>query len=187
MLCGIRVSFPTLSRTVRQVAHALLTRPPLTQGRSPSSVRLECVMHAASVHPEPGSNSRKICIKTPRRVIQSSELDLLFTLLFVWGVFSSRIARFVSHTILISQDLALYSSLVVQFSMIVAALDCSLAQPAYYITFFPFCQYLFWNFFNFFSFFWIFLVFGTKFRFFTVFWGCFRSFFRFSERFSRSQ
>ena len=75
MLYGISGRFQTLSRTVRQVAHALLTRPPLTQGRSPSSVRLECVMHAASVHPEPGSNSRKICIKTPRRVIQSFELD----------------------------------------------------------------------------------------------------------------
>ena len=75
MLYGISGRFQTLSRTVRQVAHALLTRPPLTRGRSPSSVRLECVMHAASVHPEPGSNSRKICIKTPRRVIQSFELD----------------------------------------------------------------------------------------------------------------
>ena len=54
----------------RQVAHALLTRPPLSLLRSirrlPSanSVRLECVMHAASVHPEPGSNSRIICINS---------------------------------------------------------------------------------------------------------------------------
>ena len=47
-----------LSRLERQVAHALLTRPPLTRPRRVSSVRLECVMHAASVHPEPGSNSR---------------------------------------------------------------------------------------------------------------------------------
>ena len=29
-LCGISTSFPMLSRFVRQVAHALLTRPPLT-------------------------------------------------------------------------------------------------------------------------------------------------------------
>jgi hypothetical protein len=46
-----------LSRNYRQVAHALLTRPPLTPPRRAEPVRLECVMHAASVHPEPGSNS----------------------------------------------------------------------------------------------------------------------------------
>ena len=47
-----------------QVTHALLTRPPLSRGRFipegipyPCSVRLACVKHAASVHPEPGSNS----------------------------------------------------------------------------------------------------------------------------------
>ena len=60
MLYGISTSFPVLSRLERQVAHALLTRPPLSifeQARL-YSVRLECVMHAASVHPEPGSNSR---------------------------------------------------------------------------------------------------------------------------------
>ena len=61
-LCGISVRFQTLSRTDRQVAHALLTRPPLTFIKSKlsnQSVRLECVMHAASVYPEPGSNSLK--------------------------------------------------------------------------------------------------------------------------------
>ncbi len=55
-----------LSPGIRQVTHALLTRPPLTcdsqAGASTSrfhhkSVRLACVKHAASVHPEPGSNS----------------------------------------------------------------------------------------------------------------------------------
>ena len=64
MSCGISVRFQTLSPSQRQVAHALLTRPPLSfknasrRINSQSSVRLECVMHAASVHPEPGSNSR---------------------------------------------------------------------------------------------------------------------------------
>ena len=60
--CGISTSFPVLSPSERQVAHALLTRPPLTffnSKLSNQSVRLECVMHAASVHPEPGSNSLK--------------------------------------------------------------------------------------------------------------------------------
>ena len=56
-LCGISTNFSVLFPTSRQVAHALLTRPPLIRGRSPFTVRLECVKHAASVHPEPGSNS----------------------------------------------------------------------------------------------------------------------------------
>ena len=64
MSCGISTSFPVLSPTVWQVAHALLTRPPLFRPRRDFTVRLECVMHAASVHPEPGSNSLKNCIST---------------------------------------------------------------------------------------------------------------------------
>ena len=69
MLCGISTSFPVLSPTIRQVAHALLTRPPLIRTRRRFTVRLECVMHAASVHPEPGSNSLKNCISTGLRRI----------------------------------------------------------------------------------------------------------------------
>ena len=75
MLCGISIGFPMLSPSVRQVAHALLTRPPLSkQNLHPEgiclchSVRLACVRHAASVRPEPGSNSLKFvsqhkCVK----------------------------------------------------------------------------------------------------------------------------
>ena len=59
-LCGISVRFQTLSPSVRQVTHALLTRPPLTFiSEENQSVRLACVRHAASVRPEPGSNSLK--------------------------------------------------------------------------------------------------------------------------------
>ena len=43
-----------------QVAYALLTHPPLSRGRSPDPVRLACVKPAASVHPEPGSNSSSL-------------------------------------------------------------------------------------------------------------------------------
>ena len=50
---------------MRQVTHALLTRPPLSHFALPPErfkamcfARLACVRHAASVHPEPGSNSR---------------------------------------------------------------------------------------------------------------------------------
>ena len=53
---------------MRQVTHALLTRPPLSQIRLQTEVirlkcfvRLACVKHAASVHPEPGSNSHNKC------------------------------------------------------------------------------------------------------------------------------
>ena len=64
-LCGISSHFWLLSPCMRQVTHALLTRPPLSHLTAlPEGfaircfVRLACVKHAASVHPEPGSNSR---------------------------------------------------------------------------------------------------------------------------------
>ena len=62
-LCGISSRFQLLSPSERQVPHALLTRPPLSSvslGRilvPQILVRLACVKHAASVRPEPGSNS----------------------------------------------------------------------------------------------------------------------------------
>ena len=55
---GISVPFGTLSQSLGQVAHVLLTRSPLYS--SPCGdflARLACVKHAASVRPEPGSNS----------------------------------------------------------------------------------------------------------------------------------
>ena len=52
-LWGISVCFQTLSPSLGQINYALLTRAPLTL----RFVRLACVRHAASVHPEPGSNS----------------------------------------------------------------------------------------------------------------------------------
>ena len=63
-LCGISSRFQLLSPCVRQVIHALLTRPPLNHQIFSSEenqircfVRLACVKHAASVYPEPGSNA----------------------------------------------------------------------------------------------------------------------------------
>ena len=62
--CGISRNFSRLFPTKGQITHALLTRPPLSTDQLPaetfrrsSSARLACVRHAASVHPEPGSNS----------------------------------------------------------------------------------------------------------------------------------
>ena len=77
MLCGISVLFKTLSPSERQVTHALLTRPPLTfipEGNQ--SVRLACVRHAASVRPEPGSNSLKTVsyLRSPRAKINFQSL-----------------------------------------------------------------------------------------------------------------
>ena len=71
-LSRISSRFQLLSRLQRQVAHALLTRPPLSYSHASrriylnSPVRLECVRHAASVHPEPGSNSLKFLICSPK-------------------------------------------------------------------------------------------------------------------------
>ena len=57
VLSGIRPSFPSLSRSAGQITHVLLTRSPLEYPRKGLSVRLACVKHAASVRPEPESNS----------------------------------------------------------------------------------------------------------------------------------
>ena len=62
-LCGISSRFQLLSPSLRQVTHALLTRSPLSSTSflrrfiPLNSVRLACVRRAASVRPEPGSNS----------------------------------------------------------------------------------------------------------------------------------
>ena len=89
----------------RQVAHALLTRPPLSLIRSTrrlpssSSVRLECVMHAASVHPEPGSNSRINCIKITLSSVPIFRAFFLASFTFVWVVFSFRISNEISFAL----------------------------------------------------------------------------------------
>jgi hypothetical protein len=54
---GIRRGFPRLFQRDGQIAHVLLTRSPLVYSRRSLTARLACVKHAASVRPEPGSNS----------------------------------------------------------------------------------------------------------------------------------
>ena len=59
-ICGFSSDFSLLFPSNRQVAYVLLTSPPLTASNlkeSIKSVRLACLMCAASVYPEPGSNS----------------------------------------------------------------------------------------------------------------------------------
>src|SRR5690606_38020789 len=57
VVSGIRRRFHRLSRSQGQVAHVLLTRSPLVYPRRGLTARLACVKHAASLRPEPGSNS----------------------------------------------------------------------------------------------------------------------------------
>ena len=115
MSYGISTSFPVLSRLERQVAHALLTRPPLKRSRQAPifSVRLECVMHAASVHPEPGSNSRLKSLYLSYLLITSSHLGIVEIL----GCQVSLASFVLSHTFV----LCTFFSLVVQFSRIIFA------------------------------------------------------------------
>ena len=59
-LSGFSYRFQQLSRAHGQVTYVLLTRSPLSLFGSKlprNFVRLACIRHAASVHPEPGSNS----------------------------------------------------------------------------------------------------------------------------------
>ena len=138
VLCGISTCFQVLSPCVGQIAHALLTRPPLKSNlpyRSASnliSARLACVKHAASVRPEPGSNSyvqslssslpnsRSLAKAPARPVLQRrftlsesdcSFSDLLFTVSF------SRIVRrrsrgdMLYYTCFTSQSQAIFPTL----------------------------------------------------------------------------
>src|SRR5512136_1396797 len=59
VISGISPGFPELSQSEGQVTHVLLTRSPLIRPEQAPiiTVRLACVKHAASVRPEPGSNS----------------------------------------------------------------------------------------------------------------------------------
>src|SRR6188768_3477021 len=57
VVSGISSRFRGVSRCEGQIAHVLLTRSPLVYSRRSLTARLACVKHAASVRPEPGSNS----------------------------------------------------------------------------------------------------------------------------------
>ena len=148
MLYGISTSFPVLSRLERQVAHALLTRPPLSKFEQALlySVRLECVMHAASVHPEPGSNSR----------LKSLYLSYLLSLLFSFrNCRDLLVAKFFLASF--------FCTFFFVLSYFVLSLNrCSIFKdhfaPSrissfraldYYSTFIPFCQHFFSSFFRF--------------------------------------
>ena len=59
-----------------EAGYSRVTHPSATRHRKasfPSLVRLACVRHAASVRPEPGSNSLKIVFNRPRGAFKSLE------------------------------------------------------------------------------------------------------------------
>ena len=74
VVSGISTGFPVLSQCRGQVAHVLLTRSPLITPRRGITARLACVKHAASVRPEPGSNSPLMSyVYPPRPVVPTVE------------------------------------------------------------------------------------------------------------------
>ena len=73
---GISSPFELLSPALGQVTNALLTRSPLSD-RS-RTVRLACIRHAASVHPEPGSNSPQKFFSLFRLLLSQISFDRAF-------------------------------------------------------------------------------------------------------------
>ena len=103
-------------------------------------------MHAASVHPEPGSNSLKNSISAPVGVNTFFRVSLTFKYFYFCLVCVSSGIFEISHTIhLLHRSLCFISRLVVQFSMTYAVLA---AQPDYYTAAKTVCQYLFENIFQ---------------------------------------
>ena len=82
MLWSITHRFQCLSSSDGQVAHALRTLPPVAARvlLPLAAPRLACVKPAASVHPEPGSNSPLYILYFPGLVqfLRIDALDLLF-------------------------------------------------------------------------------------------------------------
>ena len=137
MLCGITIRFQKLSHSQRQVTHVLLTRPPLRISKQASifSVRLACVKRAASVRPEPGSNSLfKLYIQTLRIFISilaitiRSQLPLWFFCLF-WLL-----------KVPISWNLKGFFACSALFNFQDTFEAAFVLQLLYYITFRSFCQ-----------------------------------------------
>ncbi len=73
MLCGIILPFERLSPSCGQVAYVLRTRAP----RALLPFRLACIRPAASVHPEPGSNSPSYVALAPRLAAGTCTLIVL--------------------------------------------------------------------------------------------------------------
>ncbi len=77
----------------------LLTRPPLSYPRRNNSARLACIRHAASVRPEPGSNSPIKCLTCS---FQKTDENLMFSLFFQRSLFSFQRSMSFSLSLLFS-------------------------------------------------------------------------------------
>ena len=123
------------------------------------TVRLECVMHAASVHPEPGSNSRTNCISTVSGQHQVCRACGSFYFLSMHPVLSGCVSKN-DEIFALASFLLVLKSPVVQLSMINRGSDSVLAFPLpvsprlsrgqliYYITSASTCQEVFKTFFK---------------------------------------
>ena len=135
---------------MRQVTHALLTRPPLSHKTlQPEGikvrcfVRLACVRHAASVHPEPGSNSHVKVLSSFRTTLGCSSRYYCF-----------RFVSFSETSYLLKNFRGLVHCLVIIVPVVFSDLFHQ-RQLLYLITFKEVCQQLFSFFFK--SFFKVFL------------------------------
>ena len=83
-LSGFSIRFQKLSRAHGQVTYVLLTRSPLDSEKQAflPLVRLACIRHAASVHPEPGSNSPSKYVGLRARPVLS--VSLIGSVRFIW-------------------------------------------------------------------------------------------------------
>ena len=156
-LCGISSRFQLLSPCTGQVTHALLTRPPLSSSRKKNFVRLACVKHAASVYPEPGSNSHvqfsvQFCANAFLSVCVSylKDFTVFIGCSFYYAKNFTRLTTFVIRLFKKSSGLVILfnyqGSFVISFS---THSYCSLTVH-YFIISSCICQALFSNFFSFF-------------------------------------
>ena len=141
-----------------QVTHALLTRPPLSlqpsirKLPSSSSVRLACVRHAASVHPEPGSNSHVLMFSRFQDQLlanlSSVRQFLLPSLLFCLGLFRLVISNLTLKFFLGIFRVALLFICQGTVCFVLRSRLPSLEVLSYYIVSISFCQALFSFFFS---------------------------------------
>ena len=145
IICGINLPFGRLSPSVRQVAHVLLTRPPLVHTRRCSLARLACVKHAASVHPEPGSNSQIKCSIHGQNQLLA---NLFPVLLVVWFVYNFLYSFWISHSKPLKRSLLLeFSGFYILFNLLFSKcfLCCPLQEQLVYLIILScLCQQLFY-------------------------------------------
>ena len=113
---------------MRQVTHALLTRPPLShkifiseENQIECFVRLACVKHAASVHPEPGSNSHVKSFFPPELIWQLIRNNVL--------IYCFKVASLIEAFLNYSQNLSRFFT--VQLSRFFALLLSRISRSAW--------------------------------------------------------